>query len=43
MKKHELVMADVESFDATIASLDEQSKNCKVCACLCVCVSVCLC
>ena len=31
LKKHEVVMADVEAFGATIASLEEQSKKCKVC------------
>ena len=31
LKKHEVVMADVEAFGTTIASLEEQSKKCKVC------------
>ena len=30
LKKHEVVMADVEAFGTTIASLEEQSKKCKV-------------
>ena len=30
LKKHEVVLADVEAFGATIASLEEQSKKCKV-------------
>lgn len=30
IKKHELVMADMEAFAATISSLEEQSKRCKV-------------
>lgn len=30
LKKHELVMADVDAFTSTISSLGEQSKKCKV-------------
>ena len=30
LKKHETVMADVDAFAATISSLEEQSKKCKV-------------
>lgn len=33
LKKHETVMADVETFAATISSLEEQSKKCTVGVC----------